>query len=148
MEWKWYWFAEGLGLVERMNNQFGEQWQISAKTDEVFFWLGVGLFVFWFLLGCVATVVAIRKEREALWNKVSRVIVGCFLIYGICLAVGIGPYIKWYPQGSGFIDFTLLEHMINAVRMVLLAGCFLLGKRIGRKLSKKPMGEVDSHRGI
>ncbi len=116
MEIKWYWLAEQLGLVQDVSALYddGTRYVVSSEVGDVFFWLRAALVPLLFLLG-FALCVRIASPAPL------RVGVGILLTYTVLLAVGVGPYVKFYPQGSGFLDLSTLEHILSGIGCAALA---------------------------
>ena len=143
MEIKWYWLAEQLNLVKDTSYQYNDghtYYEVSAKADEFFTMLTLSFIPALFLLGFLILLIATFRKRAGLGRSVIRTIMVVLLVYAVFLAVGIGPYIKWYPQGSGFLDFSTLEHAIEGVYCGLLALVLWLGGRLGGLAARKKKG--------
>ena len=59
------------------------------------------------------------------------------LVYAVLLAVGIGPYIEFYPQGAGFLDFSTLEYIIDGIYVGILALMLFLGGKVDTWMDKR-----------
>lgn len=132
MEIKWYWLAMRLGLVEDLSavSANGETWAVSAKADEVFLAMRLGIFLL-LLLGGFAL------GRFCASRTPMRIGVGILLTYALTLAVGIGPYIEFYPTGGGFFDLSVLEHILSGILCAAAACLFSLSGRLGRRIRTK-----------
>ncbi len=133
MEIKWYAPAQWLGLVEDISHQYNDgftHYTVSSQANEVFTYLTLSLLPLLFLTGLL-----LRRKCS---QKPLRIAVTVLLIYAVLLAVGIGPYVLLYPQGSGFIDLSALEHLIEGIYCALLALSLYLGGRLGNRLPAKP----------
>lgn len=133
MEIKWYGLAQLLGLVEDIAYQYNDgytHYTVSARTGDVFATLTFSLLPILFLAGFL-----IRwKCSPDKGKKLVRIGIIALLVYAILLAVGIGPYIQFYPQSSGFLDFSTLEHIIDGIYCAILAlSLHLGGKLVSRK---------------
>lgn len=137
MEVKFYALAEALGLVTDLRSQPGDEtWQVSAKADDVFFWLGVGVTM---LLFAAAFALGAAGRRHWL-----RPVIVVLALYALTLAVGIGPYIKFYPTGGSFFDFSVLEHILEGIGMGLRALMVWFCGKIGQKLRDRRKKETIS----
>ena len=140
IELKWYWLAEWLQLVWNTSSQYNDghtYYTVSAKADEFFTMLTLACIPMMFLLGFCILMIAGRKNHVQAGRKVVRNIMMALLVYAVFLAVGIGPYIQWYPQGAGFLDFSALEHVIEGMYCGLLAWVLWLGSRLGTFVASK-----------
>ena len=131
---KWYWPMEILGLVEDLSEVYndGTTYSVSAKCGEVYGWMLCGFMVFSFVLGFAMRLLS-KKEKM---NSVKYISIVYFL-YAIFLAVGIGPYIELYPQGSGFIDLSAIENLFDGIYMALCGVLLILGGKIARWIKQK-----------
>lgn len=132
MEIKWYGLAQLLGLVEDIAYQYNDgytHYTVSARTGDVFAALLFSLLPVLFLLGFLIR----RKCSPDKGKKIMRILVTFLLIYAILLAVGIGPYVQFYPQSAGFLDFSTLEHIIDGIYCAILALTLCLGGRLGSR---------------
>lgn len=137
MKIKWYWLAERMGLVRDVSALYddGTTYQVSAKADEIFGAIELALIPLLFLLGFALCFFS--SSRAPL-----RVGVGLLLGYALLLAVGMGPYVEFYPRGGGFFDFAVLEHIFLGLGCALLALVFWLGGRLGRRLRQKKLNQI------
>jgi len=134
VELKWYWPAERLGLVKDLRDLYddGTTWQVSARADEVFAWIFFVLALSLLLAVFLLRFFGVRKDRDPLCRRVQRILTVLLLIRAILVAVGVGPYVQFYPTGGGFIDLSVLEHILAGILWALLAlAVFLFGK-LGR----------------
>ena len=132
VELKWYAPARWLGLVKDISHEYNDgftHYTVSAQTGDIFAYLTLSLLPLLFVIGLL---MGLRQKERAI-----RMGVILLLIYAVLLAVGIGPYIELYPQGSGFIDLSALEHFIEGIYTALLALSLYLGGRLGRKCKKQ-----------
>ena len=132
MNIKWYAPAKWLGLVKDISHTYNDgytHYTVSAQTGDIFAYLTLSLLPLLFVIGVL---MGFRRKERAI-----RMGVILLLVYGLLLAVGIGPYIELYPQGSGFIDLSALEHFIEGIYTALLALSLYLGGRLGRKCTKQ-----------
>ena len=139
MEVKWYWPAEQLGLVQDISHLYNDghtYYQVSAQADEVFFTFTLLLLPTLFFLGTFITMFTTGKPYYQTAQKILSLFTWLLLLYSLLLATGIGPYIIFYPQGSGFIDLSTLEHIIEGGYCALLSLCLFLGRRLGHRISK------------
>lgn len=145
MEIKWYWFAEQMGLVEDVSHLYsdGTTYQVSADTGEVFGWIAFSLIPLVLLIGFLLRFFTARRRGERTAQMILRTGIGMLLLYALLLAVGIGPYIEFYPQGSGFLDLSGIEHILEGIFCAFLALMLYLGGRLGHihgyKRPKKPL---------
>jgi len=138
MELKWYWLAEQMGLVTNISAQYNDgfiHYQVSARTGDVFFTLFLALIPTLFLLGCLLRFLLVRRGHDRAGRILSRGGVCILLLYAVLLASGIGPYVQFYPQGSGFLDLSVLEHILSSLYCALLALVWFLGSRLGQYLA-------------
>ncbi len=135
MEIKWYGLAKLLGLVEDISSQYNDGYihhSVSSKTGDVFTALTLSLIPLLFLAGFL---LGRRKDRG---QRPLRIAIILLLVYAVLLAVGVGPYIQFYPQSVGFIDLSALEHIVDGIYTALLALCLYLGGRLGHRTNKQP----------
>lgn len=135
MEIKWYWLAEQLGLVEDVSALYndGTTYRVSARTDEIFNAMRLALVPLLFLAGFALCFFCAAHAP-------LRIGVGFLLTYAVLLAVGIGPYVQFYPSGGGFIDLSALEHLFSGIGCAALALVFWLGGRLGRRMRRRRCG--------
>lgn len=144
IELKWYWLAEWFNLVRNTSSQYNDghtYYEVSAKADEFFAMLTWSCIPAWFLLGLLILWIATWKKRAKAGRKVVRAIMVVLFMYAIFLAVGIGPYIQWYPQTAGFLDFSALEHAIEGGYCGFLALMLWLGSCLGGFVARKMGGK-------
>ena len=141
MEIEWYWLAEKLGLIKNVTAEYADgstYYEVAVKGAERFFtalaWSMIPLF---FLLGLITCMLAVWKNRQNAGKTVLRCGIVVLLLYAVLLAVGIGPYIEFYPRGGGFIDLSVLEHMAEGVYCAILALCLFLGGKLGQFFGKR-----------
>ena len=140
---KWYWPAEMLGLVKNISNEYndgGTYWSVAGNTDDVFLTLLLSMIGFMFFVGFLIHFVYRVKQSPMRGEKCVLICVILLLVYAIMLAAGIGPYIQFYPQSAGFLDFSTLEHIIDGVYVAILALMLFLGSKTDQWLSKKKLG--------
>ena len=136
MEITWYWPMELLGLVKDISGEYNDGWthyQVSRMCDTVMKYLIFGLIPVLFLLGFLARRLTARAGRDALGIWLVRGGSILLLIYALLLAAGVGPYLKLYPKGGGFLSFDTLEHILQGIYCALLALALFLGGRLGRR---------------
>lgn len=136
MEVKWYWPMELLGLVKDVSGEYSDGWthyQVSRMCDTVMKYLILGLIPAMLLLGFFIRRLAGRTGQNILGIWLVRGGVVLLLIYALLLAIGVGPYIKLYPRGGGFLSFDTLDHILRGMYCALLALAFFLGGRLGRR---------------
>ena len=133
MNIKWYAPAKWLGLMEDLTHQYNDgytHYTVSVKANDVFAYLTLSLLPILFLAGFL-----IGRKCSA---DTSKPLLGSgivlLLVYSVLLAVGIGPYIQLYPQSSGFLDFSVLEHIVDGIYCALLALSLYLGGRLGKRI--------------
>jgi len=132
MELKWYFPAKLLGLVEDISYQYNDGFihhSVSARTDEVFFTFFLALIPILFLTGFLL------RFRDS--GRGQKIVLGgalFLLAYALTSTVGLGPYIQFYPQSAGFLDFSLLEHIAQGIYCLLLAASLFLGGKLASKL--------------
>lgn len=137
MEVRFYAIAEALGLLTDLRELPGDEtWQVSVKADEVFFWLGFGVTL---ILFAAAFALGMAGKRHWL-----RPVVVILAIYALTLAVGIGPYVKFYPTGGSFIDLSVIEHILEGILMGLRALVVWLCGKLGQKLRLHTKKEAPS----
>ena len=132
MELNWYAPAKWLGLVKDISHEYNDgftHYTVSAQAGDIFAYLTLSLLPLLFVAGIFMG----SRQKE----KAIRIGIISLLIYAVLLAVGIGPYVQLYPQGSGFIDLSAIEHLIEGIYTALLAVSLYLGGRLGRKYTKQ-----------
>ena len=140
---KWYWPAQMLGLVKNISHEYndgGTYWSVAGNTDDVFLTLLLSMIGFMFFVGFLIHFVYRVKQNPMRGEKFMLIAAIMLLVYAILLAVGIGPYIQFYPQSAGFLDFSTLEHIIDGVYVAILALMLFLGSKTDQWLSKKKLG--------
>jgi len=137
VEIKWYWPAEALGLVTDISLQTNGEYtyQVSARAGDVLFALALSLIPLLFLAGGLLRFFLSRRGRDDSGRTLSRAVTALLLLYALLLAAGIGPYVQFYPHGGGFLDLSLLEHILSGLYTALLALFWFLGGRLGRHLA-------------
>ena len=141
MEWEWYWLAEALGLSEDISVPgSGEiSYSVSARANEIFALLSlnaavcavIGLFLAGFFIRRHAC-----KAGDPDGGRLCLTVGGVILLMiGLFQAVGVGPYIEWYPgqHSVGFIDLSVIGHIITGIFYAILALILHLGGRLGRR---------------
>lgn len=143
MEFEWYWLAEKFGLMQETTQQYADgsiHYEVSVKAEEFFAVLGWSLLPVLFLLGFLISLITTWEKKENAGKTIVRCGIVILLVYALLLAVGIGPYIEFYPRGGGFIDLSVIEHVMEGLYVAVLALCLLvggyLGKCVGRKRTK------------
>ena len=134
MKIKWYWLAEQLGLVTDLTAQYNDgytHYQVSAQAGEVFGWFFLSLFPLFFLAGLLLSR-RLARRAPALERKLLRFGIAFLLFYGLLLGMGVAPYLQFYPQSAGFLDFTTVENILRGLSCFLLALSLFLGSRLGR----------------
>lgn len=137
---KWYALAEMLGLVTNISEEYNDgsiHWSVAANTGDVFLTLFLSMIAVMFFLGFLIHFVYRVKQNVIKGENIVLIGVIILLVYAIMLAVGIGPYIQFYPQGSGFLDFSTLEHVIDGIYTALLALMLLLGSKTDKWMTNK-----------
>ena len=127
---KWYAPAQWLGLVEDISQQYNDgytYYTVSGKADDVFAALTLSLMPLLFGAG-------ILVGRQARSSRTLRICKILLIAYGILIATGVGPYIQFYPQSSGFLDWSALEHLVEGIYCAFLALCLHLGEKLGNRL--------------
>ena len=140
---KWYWPAEMLGLVKNISHEYndgGTYWSVAGNTGEVFLTLLLSMIGVTFFVGFLIHFIYRVKQNPMRGEKCMLIAVIMLLAYAILLAVGIGPYIQFYPQGAGFLDFSTLEHIIDGLYVGILALMLFLGSKTDQWMSKKKQG--------
>ena len=139
MRIKWYWPAKMLGLVKDISHEYNDgaiHTSVSAKAGDIFFCLHLALPVVLFLLGLMITFFIRDKSKKSIIKKVFNILIIILLVYAVFLAVGIAPYLEFYPRGGGFIDLTVFENMIRGTYTAITAFALWLGKTAGLRLNK------------
>ncbi len=139
MRIKWYWPAKMLGLVKDISHEYNDgaiHTSVSAKTGDVFFCLYLALPVILFILGFIITFFIHDKSKKSIIKKVFNFLIIILLVYAVLLAVGIAPYLEFYPHGGGFIDLTVFENIVRGIYTAITAFALWLGKTAGSKLNK------------
>ena len=138
MEIKWYWLAEALGYVKDISHLGNNMtYEVSAKVGDFFLMLYFSLFPLLFLIGFLLQFLTNGREGEHTAGRAVKVCVLSLLFYAGMLAAGIGPYIQFYPQSAGFIDLSVLEHILDGIACGLLALILFLGGKFGRFAAKR-----------
>ena len=140
---KWYWPAQMLGLVKNISHEYndgGTYWSVAGNTDDVFLTLLLSMIGVMFFVGFLIHFIYRVKRNPLRGEKFMLIAAIMLLVYAILLAVGIGPYIQFYPQSAGFLDFSTLEHIIDGVYVAILALMLFLGSKTDQWLSKKKLG--------
>ena len=141
---KWYWPAEMLGLVKNISHEYndgGTYWSVAGNTDAVFLTLMLSMFGVMFFAGFLLHFIYRVKQNALRGEKIVFSAMIVLLVYAILLAVGVGPYIQFYPQSAGFLDFSTIEHIIDGIYVGLLALMLYLGSKADTWMSKKQVGE-------
>ena len=141
---KWYWPAEMLGLVKNISHEYndgGTYWSVAGNTGDVFLTLMLSMFGVMFFAGFLLHFIYRVKQNALRGEKIVFSAMIVLLVYAILLAVGIGPYIQFYPQSAGFLDFSTIEHIIDGIYVGLLALMLYLGSKADTWMSKKQVGE-------
>ena len=137
---KWYWPAEMLGLVKNISHEYndgGIYWSVAGNTDDVFLTLFLSMVGVMFFAGFLLHFFYRVKHNVAKGEKIVLIAVILLLIYAILLAVGVGPYIQFYPQSAGFLDFSTITHIINGMYVAMLALMLFGGSKTDQWMSKK-----------
>ena len=141
---KWYWPAEMLGLVKNISHEYndgGTYWSVAGNTGDVFLTLMLSMFGVMFFAGFLLHFIYRVKQNALRGEKIVFSAMIVLLVYAILLAVGVGPYIQFYPQSAGFLDFSTIEHIIDGIYVGLLALMLYLGSNADTWMSKKQVGE-------
>ena len=141
---KWYWPAEMLGLVKNISHEYndgGTYWSVAGNTGDVFLTLMLSMFGVMFFAGFLLHFIYRVKQNALRGEKIVFSAMIVLLVYAILLAVGVGPYIQFYPQSAGFLDFSTIEHIIDGIYVGLLALMLNLGSKADTWMSKKQVGE-------
>ncbi|MBQ2003907.1 MAG: hypothetical protein II239_02655 [Peptococcaceae bacterium] len=141
---KWYWPAEMLGLVKNISHEYndgGTYWSVAGNTGDVFLTLMLSMFGVMFFAGFLLHFIYRVKQNALRGEKIVFSAMIVLLVYAILLAVGVGPYIQFYPQSAGFLDFSTIEHIIDGIYVGLLALMLYLGSKADTWMSKKQVGE-------
>lgn len=140
MEIKWYWLAEQLELVKNTSHLYNDghtYYEVSARVGDFFQALIISVIFVLFSLGFLICFFTTLKRREKTGKLIVRWCVAVLLVYALLLAIGVGPYIQFYPQGSGFLDFSILEHILEGLYFAFLALIMFLGGRLGQFIARK-----------
>ena len=141
---KWYWPAEMLGLVKNISHEYndgGTYWSVAGNTGDVFLTLMLSMFGVMFFAGFLLHFIYRVKQNALRGEKIVFSAMIVLLVYAILLAAGVGPYIQFYPQSAGFLDFSTIEHIIDGIYVGLLALMLNLGSKADTWMSKKQVGE-------
>ena len=141
---KWYWPAEMLGLVKNISHEYndgGTYWSVAGNTGDVFLTLMLSMFGVMFFAGFLLHFIYRVKQNALRGEKIVFSAMIVLLVYAILLAAGVGPYIQFYPQSAGFLDFSTVEHIIDGIYVGLLALMLYLGSKADTWMSKKQVGE-------
>ena len=133
-----YWLAQALGLLRDVSHRGdGSTWEVSARCDEVFTILLLGL-----AAALLLSAFLFRLFSEKPWACITvHCLTAILFAYAISVAVGIGPYPEFYPQGGGFVDLSALEHALEGALLGILSGltalCSYLGSRIHKSMKRR-----------
>lgn len=142
---KWYGLAELLGLVKNISHEYndgGTYWSVASNTGDVFLTILLSMIPVMFFIGYLLHFIYRSKQNA---QKGEKVVLGCtimLLIYAVLLAVGVGPYIQFYPQGAGFLDFSTIEHIMDGIYVGILALMVFLGGKVDKRMSRRKTGEI------
>ncbi len=140
MEIEWYWLAKQMGYVRDVSEQYSDgarHLEVSAKVDDIFMILFLSLIPLCFILGFLLRWILGKKKKDTLAKKLVWSIAGILFAYAVLIAVGVGPYIKFYPKGSGFLDLSVIEHIIKGIYCGGLGAILLLGGKTGAKIAAR-----------
>ena len=135
MRIKWYWPAKMLGLVKDISHEYNDgaiHTSVSARAGDIFFCLHLALPVVLFIFGFI--IAFLYRNRSV--KKVFNALIIIMLVYAVLLAVGIAPYLEFYPRGGGFIDLTVFENIVRGIYTAITAFTLWLGKTAGFRLNK------------
>lgn len=131
-----------LGLVRDLSDEYGDgwsHWAVSGRCPAVSMGVALGTVPLLFLLGLL---LRYRFERQGCVGAVGRLswMWKGLLIWSVLMAVGIGPYLEWYPgqRGGGFLDLALLTHILDGIVHAVYALAWALGGKAGAALSRRP----------
>ena len=133
-----------LNLVKNISHEYndgGTYWSVAGNTGDVFLTLMLSMFGVMFFAGFLLHFIYRVKQNALRGEKIVFSAMIVLLVYAILLAVGVGPYIQFYPQSAGFLDFSTIEHIIDGVYVGLLALMLYLGSKADTWMSKKQVGE-------
>ncbi len=136
MEIKFYGPMKLLGFVTELSGENGETYSVSAKADEFVANVMVFLIFATFLAAFAARLIRRLNGKEGIC-VVGKTTCMVLFVYAVLLAVGIGPYFELYPQGSGFIDFSSIEHILEGLYTAFLGSMVLVGGKCGEMLGKR-----------
>ena len=139
MRIKWYWPAKMLGLVKDISHEYNDgaiHTRVSAKAGDIFFCLHPALPVVLFILGFIISFFIRDKSKKSIIKKVFNILIIILLVYAVLLAIGIAPYLEFYPRGGGFIDLTVFENIVHGIYTAITAFALWLGKTAGLRLNK------------
>jgi hypothetical protein len=114
---------------------------VAGNTGDVFLTLMLSMFAVMFFAGFLMHFIYRVKQNALRGEKIVFSAMIVLLVYAILLAVGVGPYIQFYPQSAGFLDFSTIEHIIDGIYVGLLALMLYLGSKADTWMSKKQVGE-------
>jgi len=140
MEVKFYWLFEQLGLVTPLIPEYANgyaTYRVSAMAGEVWLYMLLSLLPVLFFSALLLRRAAFGKgwqDRARRWVRNASL---CLLLYAALLAVGVGPYVSFYPHGGSFIDLSALEHLCSGVVCALLSLLVFLGGRCGHALGRR-----------
>ncbi|MBQ2860108.1 MAG: hypothetical protein IJE80_02990 [Peptococcaceae bacterium] len=141
---KWYGLAQLLGLVKNISHEYNDgytHWSVAANTGDVFLTILLSFIPVMFFIGYLLHFIYRAKQNPLRGEKIVLTGVIVLLVYAILLAVGIGPYIEFYPQGAGFLDFSTLEHIIDGIYVGILALMLFLGSKVDKWMDKRKTGK-------
>jgi len=137
---KWYGLAQLLGLVKNVSHEYNDgytHWSVVANTGDVFLTILLSFIAVMFFVGYLIHFIYRVKQNPLRGEKIVLTGSIILLVYAILLAVGIGPYIEFYPQGAGFLDFSTLEHIIDGIYVGILALMLFLGGKVDTWMDKR-----------
>ncbi len=150
MEIKVYGLFESLGLVS-YDSEAGEGY-VSRKATELYDAMFTGWLLFMILgialIGFFLARHFLKKEKPDAIRSAVRTLTAVWLVIGVLQAVGIGPYFEFYPTqfSGGFLDLSMIGHMIIGLIYVLSALCFWLGTKLGSFSYDNTIKRKESHR--
>lgn len=145
MEIKWYWLAEQFDLVKNVSHLYNDgytHYEVASRAGDFFQALAISAIFVMFSLGFLLCFFATLKGREKTGKCIVRWCMAVLLVYAMLLAIGVGPYIQFYPQGSGFLDFSILEHVVEGLYFAVLALIMFLGGKMGKLIARKGFHHV------
>jgi len=138
MKIKWYYPFEKLGLVKNLTTFYNDgytHYQVSSKANDIYSYILFSLIPIFIVSGFLIAFFLNKANKPILSKKITLSVFILLVIYAFSLTLGIGPYIQLYPKSAGFIDFSVLEHIISGIYCLFIAVCYLLSSKLGKYIA-------------